>query len=87
MLAWGEDCRRGFRLMDSGDDGVQLLHVSFHIADLSAGRGALAFAKTNGNAFVMRTSDGENGARMRGKQSEPGSPSYYRLQSLELICC
>uniref|UniRef100_A0A3P9LC48 Probable E3 ubiquitin-protein ligase HERC4 n=1 Tax=Oryzias latipes TaxID=8090 RepID=A0A3P9LC48_ORYLA len=68
MLAWGEDCRRGFRLMDSGGDGVQLLHLSFHIADLSAGCGALAFAKTNGNAFVMRTSDGENGARVRGKQ-------------------
>ncbi|RVE72058.1 hypothetical protein OJAV_G00057890 [Oryzias javanicus] len=72
MLSWGEDCRRGFCLKD-GDDrpddgGVQLLRVSFPIAYLSARTGALAFIKTNGNAFVMRTSDGGNGVRVRGKQ-------------------
>ncbi|XP_024138390.1 probable E3 ubiquitin-protein ligase HERC4 isoform X2 [Oryzias melastigma] len=72
MLSWGEDCRRGFWLKDSADrpvdGGVQLLRVSFHTADLSARTGALAFLKTNGNAFVMRTSDGGHGARVRGKQ-------------------
>ncbi|XP_075962646.1 putative E3 ubiquitin-protein ligase HERC4 isoform X1 [Anarhichas minor] len=76
MFSWGEDGHRGFRLKggvnsDSGpptDVGGHRLNLGYHIADLSAGRSALAFVKTNGNAFVIRTSESKDGRRVRGKQ-------------------
>ncbi|XP_054475896.1 probable E3 ubiquitin-protein ligase HERC4 isoform X2 [Anoplopoma fimbria] len=76
MFAWGEDGHRGFRLQDgaysdgrpAADAGVGRLNLGYNIADLSAGRSALAFVKTNGNAFVIRTNEREDGTRVKGKQ-------------------
>ncbi|XP_071362163.1 probable E3 ubiquitin-protein ligase HERC3 [Trachinotus anak] len=72
MFTWGEDCRRGFWVKDgSGIDctpegGVPFLNL--HIRDLSAGRNVLAFVKTNGNSFIIRTNESVDGRRLRGKQ-------------------
>ncbi|XP_070764278.1 probable E3 ubiquitin-protein ligase HERC4 [Enoplosus armatus] len=72
MFSWGEDCQRGFRVRGgsggSAGRGVHFLNLSFHVADLSAGRGALAFVKRSGDASVIRTEEGEDGRRARGKQ-------------------
>ncbi|TNN55021.1 putative E3 ubiquitin-protein ligase HERC6 [Liparis tanakae] len=76
MFSWGEDGLRGFRLKDGAtvdggppaDGRVQHLELGYRVADLCAGRGALAFVKTNGNAFVIRTSASKDGTRVRGKQ-------------------
>ncbi|XP_026032646.1 probable E3 ubiquitin-protein ligase HERC4 [Astatotilapia calliptera] len=75
MFSWGEDCQRGFYVKDGSgtdstttDDGVHYLNISHHIADLSAGRNVLAFVKSNGNAFIIRTNENEDGRRVRGRQ-------------------
>ncbi|XP_036008072.1 probable E3 ubiquitin-protein ligase HERC4 [Fundulus heteroclitus] len=71
MFAWGEDCQRGFWLKgdsSSADEGVHHLNVGYNVADLSAGRSVLAFVKSNGNAFVLRTHESKDGNRVRGKQ-------------------
>ncbi|XP_069019067.1 probable E3 ubiquitin-protein ligase HERC3 isoform X1 [Embiotoca jacksoni] len=73
MYSWGEDCRRGFWVKDpnsagAAEDGVGHLKVNYAVADLCAGRCALAFVKGNGNAFIMRTNEGKDGGRVRGKQ-------------------
>lgn len=77
MFSWGEDCQRGFYVKDGSgtdstttDDGVHYLNISHHIADLSAGRNVLAFVKSNGNAFIIRTNESKDGRRARGRQSE-----------------
>ncbi|XP_070686885.1 probable E3 ubiquitin-protein ligase HERC4 [Pempheris klunzingeri] len=75
MLSWGEDSRRGFRLRGGSDTtdratdaGVGRLDLGYHIGDLSAGHRVLAFVKTNGNAFIIRTNESKDGKRARGKQ-------------------
>ncbi|XP_023267158.1 probable E3 ubiquitin-protein ligase HERC4 [Seriola lalandi dorsalis] len=75
MFTWGEDCQRGFWLKDScsgsdgePEDGVHFLNLSYRIRDLSAGHSVLAFVKTNGNAFIIRTNESNDGRRVRGKQ-------------------
>ncbi|XP_040893624.1 probable E3 ubiquitin-protein ligase HERC4 [Toxotes jaculatrix] len=73
MFSWGEDCQRGFRLKDgpgtcsTAEDGVHHLNLGYQIRDLSAGLNVLAFAKTNGGAFIIRTNEND-GRRVRGKQ-------------------
>ncbi|XP_061577145.1 E3 ISG15--protein ligase HERC5-like [Cololabis saira] len=72
MFSWGEDCRRGFEPIGvsntARDDGPHHLNLSYRILDMSAGHNVLAYVKTNGNAFIMRTNEGRDGARVRGKQ-------------------
>ncbi|XP_014266621.3 putative E3 ubiquitin-protein ligase HERC3 isoform X1 [Maylandia zebra] len=75
MFSWGEDCQRGFYVKDGSgtdstttDDGVHYLNISYHIADLSAGRNVLAFVKSNGNAFFIQINESEDGRRARGRQ-------------------
>ncbi|CAI5667999.1 unnamed protein product [Oreochromis niloticus] len=75
MFSWGEDCQRGFYVKDGSGtdsttthDGVHYLNISHHIADLSAGRNVLAFVKSNGNAFIIRTNESKDGRRARGRQ-------------------
>ncbi|XP_067356937.1 probable E3 ubiquitin-protein ligase HERC3 isoform X1 [Channa argus] len=74
MFSWGEDCQRGFWFKDgfSGDSGaeagVQYLNLGYNIRDLSAGYNVLAFVKTNGNSFIIRTHESKDGKRVRGKQ-------------------
>ncbi|XP_044213215.1 probable E3 ubiquitin-protein ligase HERC4 isoform X1 [Thunnus albacares] len=71
MFSWGEDSQGGFRLKDgsgAAGDGVHFLKLSFHITDLSAGHSVLAFVKRNGNAFIIRTNESNDGRRVRGKQ-------------------
>lgn len=76
MFSWGEDSERGFRLKDGSlvdsqtDDGVRCLNLGYHVTDLSVGHDVLAFVKSNGNAFVIRTNVSADGRRVRGKQSE-----------------
>ncbi|XP_037308369.2 probable E3 ubiquitin-protein ligase HERC4 isoform X2 [Pungitius pungitius] len=61
MFSWGQDAHRGFRLKDGAkrdsgpatDSGLRRLELGYRLAGLSAGRSALAFVKTNGNAFVV----------------------------------
>ncbi|XP_053175956.1 uncharacterized protein LOC128359488 [Scomber japonicus] len=72
MFTWGEDSQGGFRVekgsVDAAGDGIHFLKLSFHIKDLSAGHSVLAFVKTNGNAFIIRTNERNDGRRVRGKQ-------------------
>nr|XP_040019735.1 probable E3 ubiquitin-protein ligase HERC4 isoform X1 [Gasterosteus aculeatus aculeatus] len=72
MLSWGENCQQGFRLRDgsnvSAGDGVHLLNLGFDITDLSAGHSVLAFIKSNGDAAIIRTTESQDGRRVRGKQ-------------------
>ncbi|KAK7891978.1 hypothetical protein WMY93_023941 [Mugilogobius chulae] len=74
MFSWGEECRRGFRLKDGtyeakeNENEVCYLDLGYHITHLSEGLHVLAFVKTNGNAFIIRTNDDRNGTRTRGKQ-------------------
>ncbi|KAE8295842.1 E3 ISG15--protein ligase HERC5 [Larimichthys crocea] len=79
MFSWGEDSQRGFRLRHGallgdgadgadGADGVHYSDLGYDISDLSAGRSVLAFVKTNGNSFIIRTNQREDGTRVRGKQ-------------------
>lgn len=58
---------------DDGEDdggGVQYADLGYHIRDLSAGHSVLAFCKSNGNSFIIRTNESKDGRRVRGKQSE-----------------
>nr|XP_046250580.1 probable E3 ubiquitin-protein ligase HERC4 [Scatophagus argus] len=74
MFSWGEDAQRGFRLKDgslldcTADGGVHRLDLGYHVTHLSAAHSVLAFVKTNGNAFIIRTNEREDGTRVRGKQ-------------------
>ncbi|XP_042351682.1 probable E3 ubiquitin-protein ligase HERC3 [Plectropomus leopardus] len=74
MFSWGEDSLRGFRLRDGSTvdspagDGVQSLNLNYLITDLSAGHNVLAFVKSNGNSFIIRTIESKDGRRVRGKQ-------------------
>lgn len=74
MFSWGEDSKQGFRSRDganiSAGDGGHLLNLSFRITDLSAGHSALAFIKSSGDAYIIRTNESKDGRRARGKQSE-----------------
>lgn len=76
MFSWGEECQRGFWVKDglnadstATDAGVHYLNLGYHISDLSAGHNVLAFVKTNGNSFFIRTHETKDGRRARGKQS------------------
>ncbi|XP_032434396.1 probable E3 ubiquitin-protein ligase HERC3 [Xiphophorus hellerii] len=70
MFSWGEDCRRGFCLKGDPvtDEGVHYLNFGHNVTDLSAGRSVLAFLKSNGNAFILRTDESKDGNRVRRKQ-------------------
>ncbi|XP_044049752.1 probable E3 ubiquitin-protein ligase HERC4 [Siniperca chuatsi] len=75
MFSWGEDSQRGFRLKDGSvidstttDAGVHYSNLGYHITDLSAGHRALAFVKSHGNSFIIRTTESGDGTRVRGKQ-------------------
>ncbi|XP_037623787.1 probable E3 ubiquitin-protein ligase HERC3 [Sebastes umbrosus] len=73
MYSWGEDSQQGFRLTggsitSTGDDLVHHLNLSYHITDLSAAHNVLAFVKTNGDVFIIRTTESKDGTRVRGKQ-------------------
>ncbi|XP_062276631.1 probable E3 ubiquitin-protein ligase HERC4 [Scomber scombrus] len=72
MFTWGEDSQGGFRVKkgsaSAAGDGVYFLKLGFHIKDLSAGHSALAFVKSDGNAFIIRTNESNDGRRVRGNQ-------------------
>ncbi|XP_026222290.1 probable E3 ubiquitin-protein ligase HERC3 [Anabas testudineus] len=75
MLTWGEQSQRGFWIKDAPhthrapeDAGVHHLRLGYRVADLSAGLNVLAFVKTNGNSFIIRTNESKDGTRARGKQ-------------------
>ncbi|XP_062276832.1 probable E3 ubiquitin-protein ligase HERC4 [Scomber scombrus] len=71
MYSWGEDSQGGFIVKDGSGvacDGVYFLKLGFHIKDLSAGHSVLAVVKSDGNAFIIRTNESNNGRRVRGKQ-------------------
>lgn len=92
MFSWGEDCQRGFWRKDApgqesraaSEDGVCHLNISYHIAGLSAGHSVLAFVKSNGNAFIIRTHENRDGRRLRGKQSEHAQHCLFLLLLLSL---
>ncbi|XP_078024314.1 putative E3 ubiquitin-protein ligase HERC3 isoform X1 [Epinephelus lanceolatus] len=74
MFSWGEDSQRGFRLKDGShidsttDDGIRHVNLGYHITVLSAGHNVLAFVKSNGNSFIIRTNESKDGRRVKGKQ-------------------
>ncbi|XP_047453396.1 probable E3 ubiquitin-protein ligase HERC3 [Mugil cephalus] len=71
MWSWGEDCQRGFSVKGesiSSDAGVHRLELGCQVSDVSAGSRVLAFVKSNGNAFIIRTNERQDGTRVRGKQ-------------------
>ncbi|XP_034391869.1 probable E3 ubiquitin-protein ligase HERC4 [Cyclopterus lumpus] len=73
MFSWGENGQQGFRSRDgpnvSPGHGVHLVNLGFDVTDLSAGHCVLAFIKSNADAAVIiRTNEGEDGQRVRGKQ-------------------
>ncbi len=84
MFSWGEDSQRGFRLKDGSildsatdDHAAHYLNLNYHITDLSAGHRVLAFVKSDGKSFIIRTNESKDGTRVRGKQSE--HQSYFCL--------
>ncbi|XP_044049751.1 probable E3 ubiquitin-protein ligase HERC4 [Siniperca chuatsi] len=86
MFSWGEDCQKGFRLRNGSNistgDPVPFLNLSFHITDLSAGHRAIAFVKSNGDAFIIRTTESGDGTRVRGRQK------YVKCQEkIEAVGC
>ncbi|KAI3371674.1 hypothetical protein L3Q82_024235 [Scortum barcoo] len=74
MFSWGEDSQKGFRLRDGSylhnetADGLHFLNLSHHITDLCVSHRVLAFLESNGNSFIIRTIEGTDGSRVRGKQ-------------------
>ncbi|KAG7215939.1 hypothetical protein INR49_031535, partial [Caranx melampygus] len=68
MFSWGEDSGLWRRDAAPEDGGVHLLNQNYHIRDLCAGHSVLAFVKTDGNAFIIRTNESKDGGRVRGKQ-------------------
>ncbi|XP_070764277.1 probable E3 ubiquitin-protein ligase HERC3 [Enoplosus armatus] len=78
MFSWGEDSRRGFRLKDcpvvggAADGGVRHSNLGYQITDLCAGVRVLAFVGSRGKSFIIRTIEGEDGRRVRGKQKFVG---------------
>ncbi|KAM3610146.1 uncharacterized protein V6R79_026111 [Siganus canaliculatus] len=82
MFAWGDDCEQGFRLKNCpSGEGVHFLNLSFHIRDLSAGRSALAFVKSSGEAFIIRTNENQDGRKTREKQKYLKCPEKIRAVS------
>ncbi|XP_029290713.1 probable E3 ubiquitin-protein ligase HERC4 isoform X2 [Cottoperca gobio] len=74
MFSWGEDSQRGFRLKHGScinspatADGRHV-NLGYHVTDLSAAHNVLAFVKSNGNSFIIRTNESKDGTRVRGKQ-------------------
>ncbi|KAM6937862.1 putative E3 ubiquitin-protein ligase HERC4 [Xenentodon cancila] len=71
MFSWGEEYWASFRLKNSpavsNGDGVRLLNLTFRTAGLSAGYRVLAFVKISGEVFIVRTNEGDDGKRVRGK--------------------
>ncbi|KAG8012939.1 E3 ISG15--protein ligase HERC5 [Nibea albiflora] len=94
MFSCGEDSQRGFRLRDGsliegggdggdgGDGGVRYADLGYEISDLSAGRSVLAFVKTNGNSFIIRTNRREDGTGVRGKQN-----SVKSKEKIQAVSC
>ncbi|XP_070828128.1 probable E3 ubiquitin-protein ligase HERC4 [Chaetodon trifascialis] len=88
MYCWGEDSHCGFRQKDgslidrTAPDGLLHLQLGYHIADLSAGQSVLAFVKSNGNSFIIRTIEREDGRRERGKQKFVKCP-----EKIEAVRC
>ncbi|KAK5867921.1 hypothetical protein PBY51_012376 [Eleginops maclovinus] len=74
MFSWGEDSHRGFLLKDRSNigppkaEGLHHLQLSYHLTALSAGHTVVAFLKSNGNAFIIPTTERKDGRRVRGKQ-------------------
>ncbi|XP_029010160.1 probable E3 ubiquitin-protein ligase HERC3 isoform X2 [Betta splendens] len=66
MFSWGEKCQRGFgsrSAVNVSDAGVRLLNLGRHVGDLSAGHSVVGFVKTNGDAFIIRTSEDSDGGK------------------------
>ncbi|XP_029010158.1 probable E3 ubiquitin-protein ligase HERC4 isoform X2 [Betta splendens] len=75
MFTWGEECQRGFcpkggsgAASAGSNAGVHHLNLSYHIRDLAAGHNVLVFLKPNGNSFIIRTHESEDGIRVRRRQ-------------------
>ncbi|XP_039989978.1 probable E3 ubiquitin-protein ligase HERC3 isoform X2 [Xiphias gladius] len=88
MFSWGENCQRGFCLkggsnIDSTtEDGIHYLNVSYQIRDLSAGYSVLAFVKSKGEAFIVRTNESKDGRRVRGK------PKFVKCkEKIQAVSC
>lgn len=83
MLTWGEDCQQGFRLKNAPTgDVVRILKLSFHISHLSAGHSVLAFTKDTGDAFIIRSTEREDGTRDTRKLK------YVKCQErIQAVCC
>ncbi|XP_068168480.1 probable E3 ubiquitin-protein ligase HERC3 isoform X2 [Antennarius striatus] len=71
MFQWGEDCRDGFRQKKTASvDAGDLLDPGLNIVDLSVGRCSVGFVKSNGNAFIIRTTVRKDGTRAVQRQSK-----------------
>ncbi|XP_068168689.1 probable E3 ubiquitin-protein ligase HERC3 isoform X2 [Antennarius striatus] len=69
MFQWGEDCRDGFRQKKTASvDAGDLLDPGMNIVDLSVGRCSVGFVKSNGNAFIIRTTVRKDGTRAVQRQ-------------------
>ncbi|KAF7654590.1 hypothetical protein LDENG_00067360 [Lucifuga dentata] len=76
MFSWGEDSRDNFGLTSTvesnvcgtTDDTIHVLKLGFHIKDLSAGHSVFTFIKSNGNSFIIRTNESQDGRRVKGRQ-------------------
>lgn len=76
MLSWGQDSRRGFRVNDdTAADGVPVFfQPAYSVRELAASRGARAFVKGDGDAFVIRGDESDAGRTGAVKQSEFSVP-------------
>ncbi|XP_068169993.1 probable E3 ubiquitin-protein ligase HERC4 [Antennarius striatus] len=87
MFSWGEDSRRGFRLkggslVDRSADGwLHHLDPGYQIVDLSAVGSWLAFVKSNGNSFIIGTTDSKDGKTVRGQKF------VKHTEKIHAVCC
>ncbi|XP_071401090.1 probable E3 ubiquitin-protein ligase HERC3 [Centroberyx affinis] len=75
MFSWGEDSCHGFRLktVDGSDvarteNYINFFDLRFQITDLSAGDSVVAYIRSDGNVFIIRTQESQDGSRVSGKQ-------------------
>ncbi|XP_078139122.1 putative E3 ubiquitin-protein ligase HERC3 [Centroberyx gerrardi] len=88
MFSWGEDSCHGFRLktVDGSDvarteNDINFFDLRFQITDLSAGDSVVAFIRSDGNVFVIRTHESQDGSRVSGKQKNVRGKEKIRAVS------
>ncbi|XP_078139120.1 putative E3 ubiquitin-protein ligase HERC3 isoform X2 [Centroberyx gerrardi] len=88
MFSWGEDSCYEFRLktVDGSDvarteNDINFFDLRFQITHLSAGDSVVAYIRSDGNVFVIRTHESQDGSRVSGKQKNVRGKEKIRAVS------